>query len=48
MFEGNEDLNIEGRSLVDSLSVEFGIEVGTCDGMPYGRDVGKLEGSCER
>ena len=33
----------EGRSPVEFMWVEFGTEVGPCDGRATGRDVGKLE-----
>ena len=44
MFEGNKYGKVEGRSLVEFLWVEVGTEVGPCDGISYGMDVGKLEG----
>ena len=44
MFEGNEYGKVEGRSLVDILQVKVGSEVGPCDEISYGRDVGKMEG----
>ena len=40
--EVNEGEKVEGRSLVDFLGVEIGTEVGPCDGMSDGRDVGEL------
>ena len=47
MFEGNEDGKFEGRSLVEILWVKVGTEVGPCDEILYGRDVGKMEGEGE-
>ena len=48
MFEGNEDYNVEGSSLVNILWVEFGTEVGPCDRIPYERDIVKMDGLGER
>ena len=31
MFEGNEDDNVDFRSLLELLCVEFGTEVGPCN-----------------
>ena len=48
MFEGNEDVKVEGRSIVDILWVEVGTEIGPCDGMSDGGYFGKLEEPGER
>ena len=48
IFDGNKDSKVEIRSLVDSKWVEIGTDVGPSDITPYGRDVGKLEGSVKR
>ena len=44
MFEGNEYVNVEGRSILELLWVEVGTKVGPCDVMWDGSDVGKIEG----
>ena len=48
MFEGIEDGNVEVRSLVKSLREKIGTELGPCDGISVGKDVGKLDGSGEK
>ena len=48
MFEINEDGKVEVRSIVEFMWLEVGTELGPCDGMSNGRDVGKQEDAGER
>ena len=48
MFELNQYGKVGGRLFVEFLLVEFGTDVGPCDGMSDGRDAGKLDVLGER